>query len=340
MLFNVLYLKKRPMRKIIFVAILATVYSVSVAQTNSSKDLYLTKSFNDAGFKKIDAETSHGDIAVSVVPAADTRIEVYVHSSNSLMELSKQEIQKKLDEYYTLDVLLAADVLRAVVHQKKEFMTGQSSLSISFRIYVAKDKSTVLKTSHGNIELSGMEGSQELATSHGNISAEHISGKLTARTSHGDVSVTDSKDDIDIRTDHGDLVLHNVKGKVHAGTDHGNIDGHIIEGVLYASTSHGDVTLENLGCSVETSTDHGNIALSFEKISGDITAGDSHGDISLQLPKGNGIDLDLRGKGVDMVALQNFNGTRKKDEIKGTMNGGGAKVSAETDKGQISLTFR
>ena len=44
------------MRKIIFVAIFATVYSVSVAQTNSSKDLYLTKSFKDAGFKKIDAE--------------------------------------------------------------------------------------------------------------------------------------------------------------------------------------------------------------------------------------------------------------------------------------------
>jgi hypothetical protein len=86
------------MRKIIFVAIFATAYSVSLAQTNSSRDLYLTKSFNDASFKKINAETSHGNIAVSVVPAADTRIEVYIRSSNSNEELSKEEIQKKLDE--------------------------------------------------------------------------------------------------------------------------------------------------------------------------------------------------------------------------------------------------
>ncbi len=328
------------MRRIIFVAIFATVYSISVGQTNSSKYLYLTKSFKDAGFKKIDAETSHGDIVVSVVPAADTRIEVYVRSSNGLLELSKEEIQKKLDEYYTLDVSLSGDALRAVAHQKKDFLNEQTSLSISFRIYATKDKSTSLNTSHGNIELSGMEGSQVLNTSHGDISTEHIMGKLTANTSHGDISVTDSKDDIDMRTSHGNLMLHNVTGKVHAVTSHGNIDGHVIDGVLYASTSHGDVDLENLACSVETSTDHGNITLGFEKISGDIKAGNSHGDISVQLPKGNGIDLDIRGKGVDNVALENFNGTRKKDEIIGTMNGGGAKVNANTDKGEISLRFR
>jgi Putative adhesin len=328
------------MRRIFFLAILATVYSVSFAQTPSSKDLYLTKSFSDADFKKIDAETTHGDIAVSVVPTADTRIEVYVRSSNSNEELSKEEIKKRLDEYYTLDVSLAADVVRAVAHRKMDFTNGKSSLRISFRIYATKSKSSVLKTDHGNIELSGMAGSQKLTTDHGDISAEFTIGKLIAVTDHGNIRVKESNDDIDIRTDHGDLVLNDVKGKIHAVTDHGNIDGHMIEGTLYASTDHGDLNFGNLTCSVETSTDHGNITLSFEKISGDITANNSNGDISVKLPKGNGIDLDLRARDVDVVTLENFSGTRKKDEIKGTMNGGGAKVNAKTDKGQISLTFR
>ncbi len=328
------------MRRIFFVAILATVFSVSFAQTQSSKDLYLTKSFNDADFKKIDAETSHGDIAVSVVPAANTRIEVYVRSSNSYEELSKEEIKKRLDEYYTLNLSLTADVVRAIAHKKMEFPNGKPSLRISFMIYVTKSKSTVLKTDHGNIELSGMEGSQELKTDHGDISAEFISGKLFAVTDHGNINVKESKDDIDIRTDHGDLVLNNVKGKVHAVTDHGNVDGHMIEGTLYASTDHGDVTLKNLSCSVETSTDHGYISLHFEKISGDITAGNSNGDISVQLPKGNGLNLDLRGRDVDTDALENFSGTKDKDELKGSLNGGGTNVYAKTDKGQISLRFR
>jgi DUF4097 and DUF4098 domain-containing protein YvlB len=328
------------MRRIFFLAILATLCSVSSAQAQSSKDLYLTKSFSDADFKKIDAETSHGDISVSAVPAADTRIEVYVRSSNSNEELSKEEIKKRLDEYYTLDLSLSADEVRAVAHRKMDFTNGKSSLRISFRIYATKSKSTVLKTDHGNIELLGMEGSQKLTTDHGDISAERIIGKLIAVTDHGNISVKESNDDIDIRTDHGDLLLYDVKGKVHAVTDHGNIDGHIIEGILYASTDHGDLNFGNLACSVETSTDHGNITLSFEKISGDIKADNSNGDISLQLPKGNGLNLDLRGRDVDMHAMENFNGTRKQDEVTGTMNGGGTNVKAKTYKGQISLTLR
>ncbi len=307
---------------------------------NSSKDLYLTKSFNDADFKKIDAETTHGDIAVSVVPAASTRIEVYIRSSDSYEELSKEQIKKRLDEYYTLDISLTSDEVRAVVHKKRDFMNEHPSLRISFMIYATKSKSTLLKTDHGNIELSGMEGSQELRTDHGDISAEHITGKLVAATDHGNVSVKESNNDIDIRTDHGDLMLNNVKGKVHAVTDHGNVDGHMIEGVLYASTDHGDVNLENLTCSVETSTDHGNISVSVDKISGDITAGNSNGDISVQLPKGNGLNLDLRGRDVNTGTLENFSGTKDKDELKGSLNGGGTHVYAKTDKGQISLRFR
>ena len=328
------------MRRIFFVAIFATICSVSVAQDNSSKDLYLSKSFNDAGFKKIDAETTHGDIAVSVVPAANTRIEVYIRSSDSYEELSKEQIKKRLDEYYTLDISLTADVVRAVVHQKKDFMNMHPSLRISFMIYATKSKSTVLKTDHGNIELSGMEGRQELRTDHGDISAERITGKLIAATDHGNVNVKESNDDIDIRTDHGDLMLNNVKGKVHAVTDHGNVDGHMIQGTLYASTDHGDLNFENLTCSVETSTDHGNITLSIDKISGDITAGNSNGDISVRLPKGNGLNLDLRGRDVNTDALENFSGSKNKDELKGSLNGGGTNVYAKTDKGQISLRFR
>jgi hypothetical protein len=41
-----------------------------------------------------------------------------------------------------------------------------------------------------------------------------------------------------------------------------------------------------------------------------------------------------------MNSREIFSGTKNKDEVKGTLNGDGAKVSAKTDKGQISLTVR
>ena len=168
--------------------------------------------------------TSHGDISVSDVPASQTRVEVYVRSSKWNQELSKQEIQNKLDEYYTLEISLSGDVLKASVHQKKDILLNEPGLSISFGIYAPKTASGILNTSHGNIDLTGFEGNQDAETSHGDITISKITGKLIGRTSHGHVSVTDCKNDIDVSTDHGDVTGRNCEGTIKLTTSHGNID--------------------------------------------------------------------------------------------------------------------
>jgi DUF4097 and DUF4098 domain-containing protein YvlB len=345
------------MKKIISAIICATLFSVSNAQVNSPKDLYLTKPLKDASLKKITAETSHGNINVSVVPATDARLEVYVRPNNNDEQLSKEEIQKKLDEYYSIEISISGDLLSAVARRKKDILNGQTSLNISFQIYTTKSVATQLKTSHGNVDVSGMEGTQDIVTSHGNIHLEEITGKLTGQTSHGNIYVTNVKDNIDLSTDHGNieanhcegtvklttsngnLQLEKLKGKIKASTDHGNIAGHVIDGELSASTSHGDVSLENLSCSVDASTDHGNMFVAVDKITGDIIVNDSGGNISIELPKGKGIDLDLSGKSVDIDYMENFSGSKEKDSIKGTLGGGGTKVKAKTDRGSVSLKF-
>ena len=345
------------MKNIAFAFILAASCLALQAQNSDSDHLYTTKSFKDASPKKIIAGTSHGNISVSVVPASQTRVEVYVRSSNSNQELSKQEIQKKLDEYYTLEISLSGDVLNASVHQKKDILFNESGLSISFVIYAPKTASSILKTSHGNIDLTGLEGSQDAETSHGDLTISKITGKLVGQTSHGNVSVTDCNNDIDVSTDHGDITgrncegtiklitshgnidLRDLKGKVRAGTSHGNVSGNTIGGELTASTSHGDVNLDGMSCSVNASTDHGDISLSAVNITGEIVMNNGNGNISIELPKGKGLDLDLQGRDVSVDGMQNFNGSKSKDLVKGSTNGGGTKVSAKTNR-ETRLTFR
>jgi len=121
------------MKNIAFTFILATLCLAVQAQHSASDNLYTTKSFKDASPKKIVAGTSHGNISVSDVPASQTRVEVYIHSGNGNQELTKQEIQKKLDEYYTLEISLSGDVLSASVKQKKDMMFNETGLSISWR---------------------------------------------------------------------------------------------------------------------------------------------------------------------------------------------------------------
>ncbi|MFI5194442.1 MAG: DUF4097 family beta strand repeat-containing protein [Chitinophagales bacterium] len=345
------------MKNIAFAFILAASCLALQAQNSESDYLYTTKSFKDASPKKIIAGTSHGNISVSDAPASQTRVEVYVHSSKSNQKLSQQEIQKELDEYYTLEISLSGDVLNASVHQKKENLFNDSGLSISFRIYAPKTASSILKTSHGNVDLTGLEGSQDAETSHGDITISKITGKVVGQTSHGNVSVTDCNNDIDVSTSHGDITgrncegtiklitshgnidLRDLKGKVRAGTQHGNVSGNSIGGELNASTSHGDVNLDGMSCSVQASTDHGNISLSAVNITGDVMMSNNNGDISLELPKGKGLDLDLQGRDVSVNGMQNFTGTKSKDLVKGSTNGGGIKVSAKTNR-VTRLTFR
>src|SRR5450432_3648123 len=193
------------MKNIAFAFILAVTCLAVQAQHSESHNLYTTKSFKDASPKKIIAGTSHGNISVSDVPASQTRVEVYVHSSNSNQELNKQEIQKRLDEYYTLEISLSGDVLNASVRQKKDILFNESGLSVSFVIYTPKAASSILKTSNGNIDLTGLEGSQDIETSHEVITISKITGKVIEQTSQGNVSVNDCNDDIDASTSHGDI---------------------------------------------------------------------------------------------------------------------------------------
>jgi hypothetical protein len=345
------------MKTIAFAFILAASCLALQAQNTESDYLYTSKSFKDASPKKIIAGTSHGNISVSDVLASQTRVEVYIRYNNSGRELSKQEIQKKLDEYYSLEISLSGDILNASMRQKKDIPLNESGLSISFEIYTPKTASSILKTSHGNIDLTGLEGSQDAETSHGNITISKITGKVVGQTSHGNVAVTDCNNDIDVSTDHGDITarscegsiklvtshgnidLRDLKGKVHAGTQHGNVSGNTIGGELTASTDHGDVNLDAMSCSVNASTDHGNISLSAVNITGDIVMSNVNGDITVELPKGKGLDLDLQGRGVSVDGMQNFTGSKSKDLVKGSANGGGTKISAKTDK-EVSMTFR
>jgi DUF4097 and DUF4098 domain-containing protein YvlB len=345
------------MKNIAFAFMLVASCLALQAQNTESDYLYTTKSFRDTSPKKIIAGTSHGNISVSDVPASQTRVEVYVRSGNGNQDLSKQEIQKRLDEYYTLEVTLSGDVLNASARQKKDILLNETGLSISFVIYAPKNASSVLKTSHGNIDLTGLEGSQDVETSHGNITLSKIMGKMVGQTSHGNVSVTDCNNDIDVSTDHGDITgrncdgmiklitshgnidLRDLKGKVRAGTSHGDVTGNNIGGELTASTSHGNVNLDGMSCSVNASTDHGDISLSAVNITGEIVMDNANGNITLELPKGKGLDLDLQGREVSVDGMQNFAGSKSKDLVKGSANGGGIKVSAKTDK-EARVTFR
>ena len=345
------------MKKVLLPFLLLT--AVSVVKAQPDKQPFSTKSLANEQVKNIEAKTQGGNISVIKVSAAEARIDVFIQANNDNYnnKLSKEEIQRRLDENYELTVSVSNNKLTAIAKPKERNMNWKRSLSISFYVYVAADVSTDLSTSGGNIKLSGLTGTQDFTTSGGNLDLDNLAGKIMGRTSGGNIHLSNLKDDVDLTTSGGNihadnssgkirlatsggsLRLKQLKGDIRATTSGGSIDGETISQTLDTHTSGGNISLRDLSCSLETSTSGGNIDVSIKEFGQYITITNSSGNIDLQMPDDKGIDLRLRGDKIKTTTLNHFSGSVEEGRIEGKLNGGGLPVKVNAGGGKISLTL-
>ncbi|HZH96555.1 MAG TPA: DUF4097 family beta strand repeat-containing protein [Flavisolibacter sp.] len=328
------------------------------AQDLSKQEPYQTKSLAGESIKNVEVQTSGGSISVWGGNASEARVEVFVTQNNNRgnSALSKEEIKKRLEEDYVLNVAVNNGKVTATAKPKERNMDWKRSLNISFKVFVTPGVSTELETSGGSISLKNLSGNQDFHTSGGSLTVDNMSGKVKGRTSGGSIHVVNSKDEIDLETSGGSihaenctgnlnlstsggsLTLTGLKGKTKANTSGGNIKGSNIEGALSASTSGGNVALTNLYCSLETSTSGGHIDVSIKKLGEYIKIGNSGGNVDIQLPQNAAVDLKLRGK-IKTSNLNNFSGDKDDEELTGKLNGGGIPVTVRAGSGRVSLSF-
>ncbi len=328
------------------------------AQIKEKQVPYLIKSLTHEAIKNVEVETSGGNISVMGGNASEARIEVYVNQNNNKSgnTVSKEEIQKRLDEDYILIVSVLNNKAIATAKPKERSLDWERSLNISFKVYVTSNVSTELKTSGGNISLKNLSGNQNFQTSGGNLSVDSISGKVNGITFGGNIHVSNSKDEIEMKTSGGSinaqscagnlnlstsggsLNLVALKGKINANTNGGSIKGRDIEGELSTNTFGGSIQLSDLSCSLETLTGGGHTEVSIKKLGDYVRITSGGGDIDLQLPINKGVDLKLLGR-IKTSNLNNFSGDKDDDELAGKVSGGGIPVTVTAASGRINLSF-
>jgi DUF4097 and DUF4098 domain-containing protein YvlB len=342
------------MKKCLILLLAVTIYITADAQ----KSPYLTKSFSSANISSVVSKTSGGNISVTAVSPSESRVEVFVSKNGSWRKFSDDELKQKVKEDYDLDVSVNNGTLTASAKPKHSITNWKNTLSFSFRIYVPQNVSTRLKTSGGNIDLTGISGDQDFKTSGGNLSLNSLSGNIQGKTSGGNISLKNCKDELELSTSGGNIHAENSEGKIHlstsggsvelsdlkgnidASTSGGNVSGENIEGALAAHTSGGNVSLQRLSCSVNASTSGGNIDASVIRPGKYVTLHNSSGRVRLTLPKNSGMDLKLNASKISTENLGNFSGTNKTEEINGTVNGGGIPVTVDAGSGKIDLVFK
>jgi hypothetical protein len=230
-------------------------------------------------------------------------------------------------------------------------------LSISFKIYVPKQVNTSLETSGGSIHLDNLSGNEKFETSGGSLHVEALTGTIKGETSGGSIEVSNSGDDINLETSGGSihadncsgkihletsggsLHLQNLKGTINANTSGGSVQANNIDGELITGTSGGSLHLTQLSCSLEASTSGGSINVEIVRAGKFVKLDDSGGHITLRLPSKQGYDLNLSANKISPASSTgNFSGTWEKDNVRGTMNGGGIPVHVDAS-GHLDISF-
>ncbi|WP_432713281.1 DUF4097 family beta strand repeat-containing protein [Pedobacter sp.] len=308
------------------------------AQFNAEKEPLITRSLKGQSITKVNARTSGGSINVEGVPAGEARLEIYVRpSGTTASKYSKEELQKKLDEDYSLEIMVANQTLNVSAKSKNK-INWKKQLSVSYRIYVPQNINSNLNTSGGSIRLAGLTGSQDFTTSGGSLHIEHLNGEVNGRTSGGSIHAENSSGTITLSTSGGSLNLSGLKGTIKANTSGGSISGNAIQGELITSTSGGSVNLTDLSCSLEATTSGGSMNVSLKQLGKYVNVSSAGGNVKVELPGNKGLNLKVDGDRLKVGPLKNFSGQNDTHSINGTLNGGGIPVKIEGSS-SVSVVF-
>lgn len=344
------------MKKYFGILLITSFIGLVQLQAQTDKAPFLSKSLAGS-IKAVKVQTSGGSITVEGMTGGESRVEMYVQSNDRHDNLTKEQIQKKLDEDYTIEITATNQQLIAIAKQKNKISNWRNTLNISFKVFAPKNISSDLNTSGGSINISNVSGEQDFKTSGGSLHIDHVTGKINGKTSGGSIEVSDSdneidlstsggsisakdcKGNIDLRTSGGSLQLKNLKGDIKAKTSGGSVHGKDVSGEINAHTSGGNIDFENVSGSLEASTSGGNIDVDMTKLDKYLTLHNSGGSVHLTVPKNQGLDINLKGDRVKTKDFANFSGSVEDDEIKGKLNGGGAAITVKGN-GSVHLAFK
>ncbi|HMI30402.1 MAG TPA: DUF4097 family beta strand repeat-containing protein [Candidatus Limnocylindrales bacterium] len=146
---------------------------------------------------------------------------------------------------------------------------------------------------------------------------------LVLETSNGEVRIHGLEGQLDAKTTNGDMRVGEVKGDVTLNTTNGEIELTGVSGGATAVTTNGSVVADVRGVSpkggIELGTTNGNVEAYFPgTLKATLEATTTNGRVSIVFP----------------VAVE---GTTSSKSIRGTINGGGAKITLSTTNGNVDV---
>lgn len=289
----------------------------SASLNTEENDPYKVREFEIDGPGLINAFTITGNISVEYVENSNTaRVELFVDRGIAFWSSSKN-----LDNYRINMLKRGNEIIASVEPKSTDRGLFDDKITFSFKIYVPREMSTQLKTSGGNIMVSGLIGNHTIKNSGGSVTVTNSRGRIAAYTLGGDIQVDKSSGTIFVQTDGGNITVNDSGGELRLLTTAGTVTANRVEGSMLALVQGGDIYAQ------------------FESVAQGINLETKAGNITLVTPHYYGYDLTLSGTQVNIPTSTNFSGQRRNNYVSGQINGGDKTIVLTTSYGTINLNL-
>jgi hypothetical protein len=143
---------------------------------------------------------------------------------------------------------------------------------------------------------------------------------------------------VNLDTSGGSLEIEDLSGNINAKTSGGSISVGNIVGDVQLDTSGGSINTDTITGNLDAHTSGGSINVTVDKqLSEDARLTTSGGSITAYLIEDIQIDIDASTSGGRVKSDFTIDGRIKKQSVKGSINGGGPKLTLRTSGGSVRI---
>ncbi len=118
----------------------------------------------------------------------------------------------------------------------------------------------VVRTSDGDVRVSGVLGDAELRSSNGKVVASALGGDLVAHSSNGSVDVRDVAGAVRATSSNGSVVVRGASS-VEAHSSNGRVEVEDVSGIVVATSSNGGVEVAGARADITATSSNGNVTV-------------------------------------------------------------------------------
>ncbi len=262
-----------------------------------------------------------GEVDVKSWDQAQVKINALKISRSGTLEKAKENIEK-----VTIDVTKTGNVLRIESkYPERGIRRGNDfSVSVNYEIWIPDKASAMIRCTSGN------------------VSIENIGGPIEADVTSGNLVVVKAAHDVDGKCISGKIELLDVAGAVTLKGVSGNITAERIKGSFEAETTSGNIKVRDISeaKSVRIKILSGHIGYDGQILKdGRYDMEVMSGGIELRIPAASAFDLDAEtfSGHIETDFAVTMSGKISKNDLRGSVNGGGASVHLKTFSGTVRL---